>query len=152
MKRISLLLNVILLAGAAFLGYKFVAGATQHGTDARVAVILTTAERDGVLAEMRGMLEGVQAVIEALAANEIDTIPAIVTPLGTAATANESIVMMGKLPLEMKSLGFAAHGAMDDLAALASGGASQAEILAQLGNILANCTTCHAAYSLVAQD
>jgi len=41
---------------------------------------------------------------------------------------------------------------MDDLAALAMGGAGQDEILAATADILNNCTTCHAAYSLVAED
>ena len=150
--RISVLLNIILMSGFGFIAYKFVTGDTVVGSDNRTAIILTTGERDNVLAEMRAMLEGVQAVAEALANDEIASIPELVRPLGMAATEGESPALMAKIPLGMKTLGQATHQDMDDLAALAMGGAGQDEILAATADILNNCTTCHAAYSLVAED
>jgi len=150
--RISVLLNIILMSGFGFIAYKFVTGDTVVSSDNRTAIILTTGERDNVLAEMRAMLEGVQAVAEALANDEIASIPELVRPLGMAATEGESPALMAKIPLGMKTLGQATHQAMDDLAALAMGGAGQDEILAATADILNNCTTCHAAYSLVAED
>jgi len=151
-KRISVILNVILIVVFAFFAYKFVVGETKAGSDGRMAVILTTAERDSVLAEMRAMLEATQGVVDALARDDIAAIPALVTPLGMAATEGESLALMAKIPLDMKTLGYATHQAMDDLAALAMGGAGQADILAATAAILNNCTTCHAGYSLVAED
>lgn len=150
--RLSLLLNVVFVAVFGFAAYKFVTGTTTPAPDGRTAVILTVEERDSVLAEMRRMLEAVQGVTDALARDDIAAIPAIVTPLGMAATEGESPAMMAKIPLEMKSLGHGAHQAMDDLAALALSGAGQAEILAATADILNVCTTCHAAYSLVAEE
>lgn len=140
---VSLILTLILLAGA----YLFlVKGSVTAGADGRSAVQLDQAERAKVLGEMRGMLEAVQTVTESLAKNDIAAIEPTARAVGMAATAGESPAMMAKLPLEFKTLGFATHKAWDGIADLARIGATPGEITTALGEILLNCTTCHASY------
>ena len=140
---VSLLLTVTLLIGAYMV---VVQGSVTAGDDGRTIVLLNKGERIKVLGEMRGMLETVQTVTEALAQGDMATVETASRAVGMAATANESPATMAKLPIEFKTLGFGTHQAWDDLADLAKSGATVPEVTANLGDLLLNCTACHAAY------
>ncbi len=153
MTKLSYLLNIVLIGFIGFMGYKFVYdGNVATSTEKRTAVVLTSAEKTGVLAEMRGLLETVQAVIVAATSDDIAAIPDLVTPYGMIAVQNESVQLAAKLPLEVKTMGYDAHRAMDTLAEMANNGASGNEILATLGDAMVLCTTCHASYRFVAEE
>lgn len=142
---ISAVLNVLLIGFIAVAAYKFiVVGSSIVGEDGRTAVILTEAERNQVLGEMRGFLEGVQTITTAIAENDMSTISETATAMGMVAVEGEDPAFMAKLPLEFKTLGLATHTLFDDLSLLASKSEDPAEISAALGELLNNCTTCHA--------
>jgi len=151
MGKLGWLLSLILALCLAAAAYVFVVrGSVTEGDDGRSAIRLTASERIKVLGEMRGMLEAVQTVTEALAREDRAAIENAARSVGMAATQNESPALMGKLPLEFKTLGLAAHKAWDDIADLAAIGATYRDINAALGDILLNCTSCHAGYQFYA--
>jgi hypothetical protein len=142
---VSLLLVVALGVG----GYKFmVVGNVKAYADGRSSVLLLPNERNKVLGEMRGLLEGVQAITAAAVAGDMETVAQTASSLGMAAAEAESPAMIGKLPLEFKKLGFATHQAFDDLADFASSGAEPMEVLGVLSDVMLNCTACHAGYRI----
>jgi len=146
MKKFSLSLNVVLAAIIVFGVYKFlIEGSVEEAEDGRTAILLTTGERDFVLSEMRGFLEAVQGIVAAIGDEDMAVVASIATPVGSAAIGGETAALLGKLPLEFKTLGMATHGLFDDLASTARSGKATA-VTAELGVLMQNCTHCHAGY------
>jgi len=153
MRKLSYILNIVLIGFIGFFGYKFLyVGNVAPQSEDRTAVVLTAVEKTAVLGEMRGLLETAQSVIEAATSDNVAAIPDIVAPFGMIAVQNESVQLAAKLPLEMKTMGYDAHRAMDALGQMAKDGASGEEILSTLGEAMVLCTTCHASYRFVASD
>ncbi len=153
MKYASYLLNIVLIGVLGYFGYKFVYdGNIATGSEDRIAVVLTAAEKATVLGEMRGLLETSQAVLLAATSDDVASIPDIVRPYGMVAVENESITMAAKLPLELKTMGYDAHRAMDTLGEMAANGESGEAIIETLAGAMSLCTTCHATYRFVAEE
>jgi cytochrome c556 len=149
MKKFSLFLNVVLLAGLAFGAYKFmIQGSVQIAEDGRTTVLVEAGERDFILAEMRGFLETLEGITSALAKSDFDTAANIATAAGMGGAGAAPVPLMGKLPLEFKTKGFELHVLFDDLAAVAKEATEVEPVLAQLGSLIQNCTGCHAGYQL----
>ncbi|MHA1128189.1 MAG: hypothetical protein ACTSRN_04460 [Alphaproteobacteria bacterium] len=131
----------------AVMGYKFiVVGSVAESDDGRTAIIMTPAERDMILGEMRTFLEGVQTIVEAIAEDDMETVASTATSIGMAATGGEPAALIAKLPLEFKTLGFGTHGAFDELAMEATDMGNSKIVLAKLGDLMLRCTSCHASY------
>lgn len=141
----SLGLWLVTVAAAVVL---FVRGQTAPSTDTRRAILLAPAERDLVLAEMRGMLNAVQGVVQGVRARDTKQVAAAARASGMAAAVDVNPALMAKLPLDFKDLGLSVHKGFDELAAAADKGASGDELLERLGKQLAACTGCHASYRL----
>lgn len=153
MKTASYILNIVLIAVIGFAAFKFLTDKNiATGVDERTPVVLTAAEKAEVLAEMRGLLETVESVIVAASSDDIAAIPDIVRPFGMAAVETESVTMAAKLPVELITMGYDAHRAMDALGAMAENGASSEEIIATLGGAMVLCTTCHSSYQFIAEE
>jgi hypothetical protein len=147
MKKFSLLLNVILIGVIAYGGYKFlIEGSVRPTDDGRTAILLTAGERDHILGDMRGFLETVQGINEALGQGDLKTVADIATAAGSAAAEGAPAALIGKLPLDFKNLGMATHGLFDDLAKTATESGDVATTTAALGDLMLNCTGCHAGY------
>lgn len=147
MKKLSLLLNVVLLGVLAYGGYKFIIeGSIEQADDGRTAIMLEAGERDFVLGEMRLFLETVQGVVAAIAEDDMAAVASLSTAVGMASTGGESAALIGKLPLEFKTLGLATHALFDDLATEATDMGNADIVTAELGVLMENCTSCHAGY------
>ncbi len=140
---LALVLWGITLGGAATL---FVRGYTTTSPDGRIGVIVTDAERDTVLAEMRGLLQAVADIVQALAREDHGAIAAAAGAVGSAAMQNDPPALLAKLPLEFKRNGMAMHEGFDRIEAAARAGQPMGEIAALLGDHLSLCTGCHAGY------
>lgn len=150
--RISVITNVVLLAAVAAMVWVFlVRGNVMASDDGRTAILVTPAERAKVMADMRAFLEAVQAITAAAAAKDITGIANASRAVGKAATGGESLAFMGKLPLEMKTIGFSTHAAFDTLAANAEKSGDANATLMELSGLMLNCTGCHAGYSFVTE-
>jgi len=139
------LLSALLVAGAFKV---IVLGNTEPAEDGRTALILEPAERQAVLGEMRMLLEASQTIVEALANDDLATVEAAATPLGSAAIATVDFSLRAKLPIEFKKLGFGTHYAFDDIAKMAKEKQPAKQIQLKLADTMNNCIACHALYQL----
>lgn len=116
--------------------------------DARQRLALGPAERDKVLAEMRGMLESVSAIVQGLAAGDSVRAESAARASGMAVAVDADPRLMQSLPPEFRRLGMQTHKGFDGLADRINGGAARENILGALGALTANCVACHAAWRL----
>jgi len=145
---IALLLLVI--AGGV---YKFIfQGSASEGTDGRMAIHLTSGERDLVLTEMRAFLESVQQVTKGISADDMKLVAESARKSGKAAQGAVPGTLVGKLPLAFKKLGFDTHGKFDQLALDAEEFGDSGHALSQLATLMENCVACHAVYSFSTED
>ena len=127
-------------------GWFFVRGNVAESADGRTAILLTSSERDFVLAEMRGLLEAVEGITAELADENMDGVAEAARAVGMGSAGGEPMTLIAKIPLEFKSLGMATHQAFDDLANEAEDMGDGTVVLGQLSAILTNCTSCHSSY------
>ncbi len=147
MCRFCWLLSALLAVILAVIVYVFgFLGTTRPADDGRTAILLTPAERNRVLAEMRTFLEAVQTIVAATASGDMGTASAAARRVARVNLDDVPPGLLRKLPAEVKGLGLDTHRAFDDLARIIENGANREQIFAQLGDILRTCTTCHAGY------
>ncbi len=140
----------LITAGAAV--WLFVVGRTEPSTDGRRVVLLTPAERDLVLGEMRGLLQAVQGIVDGLARDDRAQVARAARSAGMASAADPSPALVGKLPLEFKRLGMSVHQGMDDLALAAEQGEPTSALLERLAGQLSTCAACHASWRFSASE
>ena len=147
--RIYLATIAVLLLVIAAMAYKFiVAGSTQKGEDGRVAVILEPGERALMLREMREFVAGLQLVADALSRDDMPGVAKASRAMGTVRADDVPVAMMGKLPLEFKTLALGTHREFDTIAADAEASGTPKQTLAQLAGVLQKCVACHATYEV----
>lgn len=147
MKKFSYALNALLLTVLLAVGYVVVVrGSVAPSDDGRISIILEPGERQFMLADMRGLLESVQAVAEAAGANDMKAVAEAARKSGFGQHEEAPLAIRLKLPMEMKALGPTMHQSFDDLALAAEQGADAVKIAALLGQTLSVCTACHAGY------
>lgn len=142
-------LNAVLSLVIVGMAYQFlIRGNVAASDDGRTTILLPSGERDIVLTEMRGFLESIQAITTDLAEKNMKMISKSAHKVGMANAQQVPASLLGKLPMEFKSLGMATHKAFDDLAMEAQDMGDREIVLAKLGTLIQNCTTCHAGYRL----
>lgn len=140
-------LSTLLVVTIAAMAYTFlIRGSVTASDDGRTAITLSAWERDLVLSEMRGFLEAVETITVAIGEKDMAAAASSAHEVGMANVAGVPASLMGKLPLEFKSLGSDTHKAFDDLAMEAQDMGNEQIVLGKLGNLMSNCTTCHAAF------
>ena len=149
--RLYLAIIALLGLAVATMGYKFIiAGSTLPAADGRIVVALEPGERALLLREMRGFVEGLQRIADALARGDMQTVAQASRAMGTAAAHDVPLEMLARLPLEFKKLAFGVHGGFDAISAEADRGGTPSQALRQLSGILGNCVACHATYQVAA--
>ncbi len=147
------LINLVFLAVILAMGYMFlIRGNTVTSEDGRTAIVVTEGERQLLLAEMRGFLEAIQAITEAAGNDDMATIATVASSVGSASTNEVPVALMGKLPLEFKTLGLSTHSLFDELALNAEDIGDASIMMTGVGNLLQNCTSCHAGYKIIAEE
>lgn len=147
--RIYQTIVVVLLLVIAVMAYKFIfAGSTEKTEDGRVAVLLAPGERALMLREMRDFVGGLQAIADALSREDMKGVAAAARRMGTARSHDVPAAMMGKLPLQFKTLAFSTHHAFDAIADDAEANGTPKRTLAQLADALQKCVACHASYQV----
>ncbi len=141
------LVGVILLLGGVVAMY-LIRGQVQQADDGRVSILLAPAERNLVLGEMRGFLEAVQAMTESISAGNMKEAAEAARKVGRVNLKDLPPTLLFKLPAEVKKLGLDTHRAFAQLAQDIDKGLSREDAFRRLGEILINCTTCHAGYRL----
>lgn len=148
MQKLSWILNIIFVLIIGVMIYMFlIRGSVAPSEDGRMAIVLNKSERNMMLSDMRKFLENVQIITVALGKNDMEAIVIAAENVGTR-DENPPPTLIAKLPLEFKTMGFSTHEAFDELAKTAKNNGDIQTVAAGLGNILNNCTTCHAAYKI----
>lgn len=152
MCRLSWILNIVLLALLGITLYQFVIrGSVAPSPDGRAAIVLTDAERNLVLSEMRGFLVAIQGISAAVVGGDVDGVVEHAKAVGMASSEGVPPALIGKLPLGFKKLGFATHRGFDQLALdieqMGDAGLAQEK----LATLMQNCVACHAAYRLTTE-
>ena len=147
MSKICSVVIVLLLLVIAGGIYKFIfQGSASEGTDGRMAIHLTTGERDLVLTEMRTFLESIQQVTKGTIADDMKLVAESARKSGKAAQGAVPGTLVGKLPVAFKKLGFDTHARFDQLALDAEEFGDSDHAMSQLSTLMENCVACHAAY------
>ncbi len=129
--------------------YLFVVrGSVAPASDGRTAIALEQGERDLVLAEMRAFLQSTQTILASASKGELGPAAAAARQVGAQAQQGVPTSLMGKLPMEFKTLGLDTHRRFDQLALNAEELGDAEQTLQELGELLANCVGCHAAYRI----
>lgn len=139
---------VLWVATLAVLGWLFIKGLTAEGSDGRTEILLATAERDQILAEMRQLLKAVDGVVRELGEPKPDLklMEAAARAVGMHMAADTEPAIMAKLPLPFKQMGMSIHQDMDSLADAIVQNESPQQILQRLSSMTARCTACHDMY------
>lgn len=147
MHRLGWVLSGVLAVIIAAMTYVFVLpDSPQEAEDGRAIIMLAPSERDFVLAEMRGFLETLEAMTRGLADRDMQAVAASARSRGLENEGDAPASIVAKLPWAFKSLAMDTHRAFDALAAQAEQGGDRQILLSGLGDLMTNCTTCHAGY------
>jgi hypothetical protein len=142
---LALLLAIALGLGA----YSFIwKSSARPASDGRLSIHLQADERDLVLMEMRGFLQSVQQILAASQAKDSAAIVEAARRVGANAQEAVPASLMGKLPMAFKKLGFDTHQRFDQLAMDVEQMKDTTIALEQLGTLMHNCVSCHAAYRI----
>ena len=149
--RIYLATIAMLLLVIGAMAYKFiVAGSTEKTEDGRVAILLEPGERALMLREMRAFVAGLQLMSDALSRDDMKGVAKVARGMGTARAHDVPLAMMGKLPLEFKTLAFSVHGGFDTIAIDAETIGMPKHTIGQLSDVLQKCVACHSSYQVKA--
>jgi hypothetical protein len=122
-------------------------GSVQELEDKRQAIVLEAGERALVLREMRGFVSGLQQLIDALARGNMPDVAKAGRSLGSQIDAQGALV--GKLPLEFKSMARSTHNGFAMIAMDAEWTPLPKRILGQVAAVLQNCVACHDTYRIL---
>ena len=127
-------------------GYFFVKGRTLPAPDGRTAVVLTKAERDQVLGEMRQLLKAVHGVLQGVSSHDLNGAGKAARAAGMGMAADVNPALMAKLPMTFKAMGMSVHRDFDVLADGIHSGERADQVLKRLADLANRCTACHDLY------
>ena len=136
----------------AFVGNFMVTGATELSSDGRTAIVVTPAQREQVLGEMRGLLEAVQTINVANNAGDLNSVAVAARKVGKENMDPRSAEFSARLPMGFRKLGMDTHARFDLLALNAEQVESVEQVSQQLGVLTGNCVACHRAYRLATNE
>ena len=138
MKKLTLLLLVLTSQFAI----------AEDDFDNRRVLTLNETNRHLVLTEMRALLSGTQAILGALANDDMKAVAESAKPLGMGMANNAENHLHDALPKEFMMLGKTVHIAFDEIARDAEIVNDPKHTLKQLNQMMGQCTACHASYQI----
>jgi hypothetical protein len=139
----------VFLVFAAGIGAVLAQEATSVEKDGRQAVVVTAAERNYILNQMRLFVISVQTIAAGLGADDRAQAGEAAAARGLQRNANDPAfppTLDAKLPPQWKLLGGSMRKGFDALAQTISAGGGTQKSLEQLGVVMTNCVACHATY------
>ncbi len=123
--------------------------AMAGGIDQREVLSLNETQRNHLLGEMRMLLTGAGAILEALAKEDMVAVARHARSLGMEMPHKMEGHMDSVLPQQFMQLGMGMHQRFDKIAQDAELKKDSKHTLQQLGETLGRCTACHAIYQIV---
>jgi hypothetical protein len=120
--------------------------------DPRQTLPLNQAQQAHVLSEMRSLLAGTQAIVTALATDDMETVAKQARLLGMGMKKKPENKLHGILPKAFMMQGKAVHTAFDRIADDAESIKDPKHTLMQLGKALSICQGCHEMYRIEANN
>lgn len=145
------LVVLLLLALGAMTWFFVIRGSTVQGEDGRTVVLLSPSDRAFFLSEMRGWLESVQGITEALAEGDMKRAAEEAQAAGKVDMNQIPGSLLRSIPAEMKQLGFGTHAAFRTLAQEIEKDRDEKTALRMLSELMLNCVGCHASYRVEAK-
>ncbi len=134
------------VSGAAFL---FTKGMTYVGDDGRTTLNFDKAEKEFTLAEMRGLLETIQAIVDGASDGDMKAVGEAVKGKGVAdMLKNTPKSILAKIPIRFRQLGMEMHGGFDKIGEAAKANAGKDKIVELVAGQLGRCTACHASFRM----
>ncbi len=137
-----------LAIGAALILCLVLPAQAARAGDTRETIALPAAEAEELRAGMRIYLESVQGIVEAMATAKSAGAADYARKSGESMLGPKALVAGLSLPAGFIGMSIDTHRKFDALAREAASGAPRLQLLKSLNDILANCTSCHAAYRL----
>lgn len=97
---------------------------------------------------MRNFVASLQLIADALSCDDMKAVAKAARGMGMAAAQDAPLALMGKLPLEFKTLGFSVHREFDVMATDAESFGDPKHTLAQLSESLQKCVACHGTFQI----
>ncbi len=114
--------------------------------DARTPIQLSAEEDEHLRSGMRAYLESIQGIVAALPQNKMAVVASNAKRAGMGMVNDVPVSVVMKLPPGFVILSIDTHQKFDALSRVAEEPGNKSAVLAQLRDILANCTACHSAY------
>jgi hypothetical protein len=146
--RLGMIALGLWLVSAMALGVVFIRGSTVQAPDGRTAVLMSGAEREFVMAEMRGLMVAVRDITAALAEGDTAKVAGLAKAMGMGEAHDKAPTLLAKLPLDFKRQAMGLHGAFDEMAEAGAKGESPAQLNGRLIAQLDRCTVCHAGFRI----
>ncbi len=121
---------------------------TIQNPDQRQAITLDEPGRFAILEEMRKHLSNLQALMQALGEEDMQTVAQFARASGMQAAREADPHMQSQLPADFKKLGFSMHADFDAMATDVEKRRDPKKALAELSQILNQCVGCHATYQI----
>lgn len=131
-----------------FILFFVMSAAVADGVDQREVLSLNEAQRNHLLKEMRMLLTGTGAILEALAREDMTAVARHARSLGMEMPHKMEGHMDNVLPQQFMQLGMGMHQRFDEIARDAESKKDGKHTLQQLGETLGSCTACHAIYQI----
>ena len=122
--------------------------ALAEDLDNRRLLTLTESQRRHVLEEMRILLSGTQAILAALAKDDMTAVAQYARRLGMGMADKAEDHLKGALPKEFMQLGMSVHQDFDQIATDAESLKDSKHTLWQLSESMNKCAVCHASYQI----
>jgi hypothetical protein len=126
----------------------FSTNAFAEEIDHRRVLTLNETNRHLVLTEMRALFSGTQAILGALANDDMKAVAQAAKPLGMGMAHNAENHLHDALPKEFMMMGKTVHIAFDEIALDAETVKDSKHTLKQLNQAFGQCTACHSAYQI----
>ena len=140
------------LVSIVLISHYMMGSTIEASADGRVGIVVSPAERDLVLEEMRGLLEAVQIIIVANNAGDMNAVAVAGRKVGRENMNPRSAEFVARLPMDFRKLGMDTHVRFDKLALDAGQFESTELVSQQVGELMGNCVACHRAYRLTTND
>ena len=132
---------------ASFSGWSQVTPPAES-TERRAPVVLRPNEKTALLSDMREYLKGVQAIISALAQDDMDTVSAVARSLGVINIIDRPLRFPTVSGTQFRDLASTVHMNFEELAIDAKTHRNTKQTLQQLAPLMKRCVTCHENYYL----